>query len=172
MAYDELPVAEAYRLLNGGGLIWVCTRSADGRYDLAPVAWNCPLDYDPVSRLLFVLDPGHRSFENLEASREFAVALPDYTQKELVLKTGSISGRETDKYASFAISARRAEKVDALIPEGAAAHLECRLLEVLRIGSVALVAGEVLAARSVADPWRRLLHHAGGDLFYRSGEPV
>ncbi|HOT61531.1 MAG TPA: flavin reductase family protein [Treponemataceae bacterium] len=172
MEYEIIPPAEAYRLLNGGGIVWVCTRSREGRYDLTPVAWNCPLDYEPSSRVIVVLDPGHAAAVNLRASGEFALALPDLTQKELVIKTGSVSGRDADKYARFSIEASRADRVDALVPAGVAGVLECRLLEAREIGSVVVVAGEVIAARAVKDSWKRILHHAGGETFYASGEEV
>jgi flavin reductase (DIM6/NTAB) family NADH-FMN oxidoreductase RutF len=172
MDYSDIPPAEAYRLLNTGGLALVCTRSADGRYDLAPVAWNCPLDYDPVSRVLVVMDPGHRTVANIEAAKEFALALPTWMQRDLVERAGSVSGREVDKYREFGIRAALAGSVDALVPEDVAARVECRLLEIHRIGSVALIAGEVVAARAVADAWKLRLHMTSGEGFYRPGGRV
>lgn len=109
----------ARRPFAGGCLIWVCTRSPGGRYDLAPIAWNCPLDYEPSSRILFVSDTSHASYENLRLSGTFAVALPGPEQLDLVEKTGSVSGRERDKYLDFGIAAERAHEVDALVPSGA-----------------------------------------------------
>ena len=120
MEYKPIAPGDAYTLLNCGGVILVCTVSPDKRYNLAPVAWNCPLDYEPVSRVLFVIDPHHETFKNLEASREFALALPSYHQKVLVEKTGSVSGERVDKYQAFAIASHPAVDVDALIPDGVA----------------------------------------------------
>lgn len=34
--YNEVPIGRAYSLQNAGGLVFVCTKGADGRYDLAP----------------------------------------------------------------------------------------------------------------------------------------
>jgi flavin reductase (DIM6/NTAB) family NADH-FMN oxidoreductase RutF len=172
MDYSDIPPAEAYRLLNTGGLVLVCTRGSDGRYDLAPVAWNCPLDYDPVSRVLVVMDPGHRTVANIEAMKEFALALPTWKQRDLVERAGSASGREVDKYREFGIRAAPAATVDALVPEGVAAKLECRLFEIHRIGSVALIAGEVIAAAAAAEAWKLRLHMTSGESFYRPGELV
>lgn len=172
MEYKPIAPGDAYTLLNCGGVILVCTVSPDKRYNLAPVAWNCPLDYEPVSRVLFVIDPHHETFKNLEASREFALALPSYHQKVLVEKTGSVSGERVDKYQAFAIASHPAVDVDALIPDGVAGSLDCRALEILRIGSVAIVAGEVLSARAIPDAWELRLHQANQDLFYRPGNRV
>jgi flavin reductase (DIM6/NTAB) family NADH-FMN oxidoreductase RutF len=170
--YLPIPAKRAYSLLNCGGLILVCTKSPSGRYDLAPIAWACPLDYEPVSRLLFISDPGHESFANIEATGRFAVALPSKSQKDLVKKTGSVSGRKADKYEKFGIRAFPGIKVDVLIPEGVAAWLECALIRTVAEGSVSIVMGEVLAARAVGDAWRERLHYVSEKVYYAPGEAL
>jgi len=172
MKYHDVLLSEAYQLLNPGGLVIVCTHSEDGRYDLAPVAWNCPLDHEPVSRILFVCDPGHRTYEDLVESGEFALALPTYSQRELVERTGSSSGREIDKYEKFGIEYFAAEKVDARIPEGVAGWLECRLLRVIVEGSSAVVMGEVLRAASAPEAWKERVHYVREDLWYSPGHKL
>lgn len=169
MKYAEVGPEKAYALLNCGGVILVCTKSRAGRYDLAPLAWSCPLDYEPVSRVLFVCDPSHATHENLLASGAFAVALPTPAQIGLVRKTGSVSGRDRDKYAEFSIAAFRAKKMDVLVPEGAAAWLECRLVRTVAEGSVSVVFGEVVHAEAVAGAWRERLHYVSEKLFYAPG---
>ena len=167
--YTIISNESAYELFNGGGVIWVCTRGEDGRYNLAPIGWNCPLDYDPVSRILFVIDPGHRTFANIKSQGSFAAALPSYFQKDLVERTGSISGAEADKFERFSIPSRRGATVDVRIPEEVAAWVECRLLEIHRIGSVALVAAEVLHAEARKNAWELKLYHRGEQGYYKIG---
>ncbi len=170
--YNPVTLEKAYTLLNGGGVLWICTKGKEGRYDLAPIAWTCPLDYEPVTRLLFVCDPGHATFENLELQKEFIAALPTYQQKDLVLKTGNISGRTVDKFKEWDIPFSRGTGVDALVPQGVAAWLECKVIEIYRSGSVAIVCGEVLAAFAISDAWKWVLHHVEGEHFYRPGPRV
>lgn len=163
---------DAYTLLNPGGVILVCTRSADGDYDMAPVAWNCPLDYEPTSRVLFVMDPGHQTSRNIEASGRFVLALPTWEQKALVLAAGSVSGKDTDKFERFSVDWKLAEGQDVRVPIGVAGYFECRLLETRQIGSSVIIAAQIDRACAVADAWKYRLHHAGGDLFYRPGPRV
>jgi flavin reductase (DIM6/NTAB) family NADH-FMN oxidoreductase RutF len=167
MGYDKVEASKAYELLNPGGMIWVCTRSAKGRYDLAPIAWNCPLDYEPTSRVLFVCDPKHATFENLSASGVFAIALPTPEQRGLVEKTGSVSGRDKDKYAAFEIETTRAGSIDVLVPAGVAAWIECRLVRAVAEGSVAVVMGEAVAAAARGEWWKDRLHYLGEGRYYR-----
>lgn len=169
MDYRNVPAGEAYSLLNCGGIVLVCTKSEAGRYDLAPVAWACPLDYEPSSRVLFVCDPAHATHENLLARREFALALPAFGQKGLVDATGSSSGRDRDKYAQLGIAAFAASKVDARIPEGVAGWLECRLLRTLAEGTSSIVMGEVIAASAVDEAWKLRLHYVSESTYYAPG---
>jgi len=167
LPYAEVPLGEAYSLLNTGGVVLLCTAGGNGRYDLAPIAWSCPLDYEPLSRFLIVIDPGHLSAENLVREKSFALALPTWEQLALVEKTGSISGRKVDKYEAFGIPVFPAKTMNARIPEGVAGWVECRLLEAKPLGSVLVVAGEATAAFAVENAWKLRLHHAGGSTFYR-----
>ena len=169
MDYAEVPLAEAYELLNTGGIVLVCTKSSDGRYDLAPIAWNCPLDYSPVSKLILVCDTGHRSFDDLQKSGEFAVALPTVAQRELVGKAGSVSGRDIDKYSSLKIDYFNSSRIDARIPAGVSGWLECRLMRVVVEGTSAIVMGEVLFASARPDAWKERLHYVRGGLWFSPG---
>lgn len=147
----------------------MCTRSADGRYDLAPVAWACPVDYEPVSKLLLVCDTGHRTYEDALESKGFVVALPTPDQRPLIEKTGSVSGREVDKYASFGIASFKARAIDALVPLGVAGWLECRLAKVHVEGTSGILIGEVAAASAMDDAWSRRVHFVSEGLWYAPG---
>ncbi len=169
MNYLDVPAQEAHRLVCGGGLVLICTRSPAGRYDLAPVAWVCPLDYEPTSRVLFVCDPGHQTFRNVESSGCFALALPTPAQRGLVEKAGSASGKDIDKYSAFSITSFTAEKIDVLIPEAVAGWLECRRLRTISEGASSIVLGEVVRAKAVSEAWKHRLHYVSEDLMYAPG---
>lgn len=170
MDYEAITVQEAYKLQNAGGLVLVCTRSPQGRYDLAPVAWCCPLDYAPQSRFICVLDTGHKTYEDLKATGEFIIALPSFSQKGMVEACGSVSGREADKYEKFSISSHKGEKVDALIPEGSAGWVECRVSGISVEGTSAVVYGDALAAKAAKDFWTLRLHYVTEGIWFKAGE--
>lgn len=169
MEYVEVGLKDAYSLQNAGGLVLICTKGRDGRYDLAPVAWCCPLDYDPVSRFLCVLDTGHQTFRDLEASREFAIALPSSGQKDLVMNCGSVSGSGIDKYEKFGIEAFAASRIDVKVPAGAAGWIECSLSGLVVEGTSAIVMGDALHAEAVKDAWKQRFHFVSEGLLFRPG---
>ena len=186
--YKEIEPSQAYTLQNAGGVVLVCTKggaprpkaqelvgnplSALPRYDLAPVAWCCPLDYDPVTKMIVVLDVGHKTYADIVSSGYFALALPGIAQKNLVENAGSISGHDVDKYSSFKIAAFAAGKIDVLIPEGVSGWIECMLERVEVFGSSGLVVGATVRAAAKPDAWRDRLHHVGGKEFFSPGSLV
>ena len=169
MEYIEWGLKDAYTLQNAGGLVLVCTKGADGRYDLAPVAWCCPLDYAPVSRFLCVLDTGHQTFRDIEASREFAIALPSANQKDLAMNCGSVSGSDVDKYGKFGIEAFQGKRVDVRIPAGVAGWMECSLSGLVVEGTSAIVMGDALHAEARENAWKERLHFVSEGLLFRPG---
>ncbi|MCX7655122.1 MAG: flavin reductase family protein [Treponemataceae bacterium] len=172
MEYENIPITKAYTLLNPGGIVFVCTRNKEGRDNLAPIAWCCPLDYEPVSRVLLVLDPHHATTENIKDQKTFALALPTYHQKYLVEQTGSVSGKTVNKYEVFSIPSLSAEQLPLQLPADAAAYLECTLLHIQQHGSVVVISGEVLCARAVKNAWQLRLHYVSNGVYYRPGEVV
>lgn len=172
MNYDECPLSEAYTLQNAGSLVLVCTCGSDGRYDLAPIAWCCPLDYEPVSRFLCVLDTGHKTFRDLQESKEFAIALPRASQKELVDHCGSVSGFAVDKYDKFGIEFFKARRVNARIPSGVAGWIECSLSTIVIEGTSAIVTGNAVHAEAVPDSWKERVHYVTEDIYFIPGDKI
>jgi len=170
--YFDVPSGEAYTLFNPGGLVLVCTKSAEGRYDAIPVAWSCPLDYGERTKLIAVLDVGHASYENIKATSSFIVAVPDIRQRSLAERLGSVSGRQIDKFADFGIASFTGISVDARIPEGVRAWAECRLVRAELEGTSAIVIGEVVAAKAVSLFWKDRLHYVKTGIWYSPGNYV
>ncbi len=172
MKYSEIGLKAAYQLQNAGGLTLVCTKGPEGRYDCAPVAWCCPLDYDPVSRFLCVLDTGHKTFKDLEASKEFAIALPTAAQRELITNCGSVSGFDVDKFKEFGIASFAGKRLDLRIPTGVAGWVECRVSGIIVQGTSGIVMGDALHAEALKEAWRERFHHVSEGVGFSPGAPL
>lgn len=172
--YAKVGVNEAYRLIGSGPLVLVSTRSKEGRFDIAAIAWNCPLN-DAPTRVVIVVDKNHQTAANIRRAREFIVCVPHAAQKKLVMDAGSVSGKNLDKFARFGIEAFPGRKVDALIPRGCVGYIECALLQTVKTEYADLFIGECVAAAALKKAFRKrvlaekragkTLHHLGGDLF-------
>lgn len=179
--YLELPAGTAHRLINHGPVVLVATRSADGRYDIAPVAWNCPAGKDPA-RLLVVVGRAHRTHRNIVETGRFIVCVPHADQVDMVLAAGSVSGADADKYAECEIAAFPGGQVDALVPDGCVGYIECALDATHALEAADIFVGTVL--RHAADPAAfdgrlmtetaagKTLHHNGGAVFSTPADAV
>lgn len=101
--------------------------------------------------------PGRYSHELISAQREFVVNLPPAALLPKVLACGSVSGRDTDKFAEFGLTAYPAAHVAAPLILECPVNIECRLLSVQTVGDHDLFLGEVLE------------HHVSPDLLDRNG---
>jgi len=141
-------LVDAYKLVIPGIPVFVATKGVKKNlYDLTPIAWVMPMDYEPVTKIIFSCDPGHQAAHNIQRTHEFAVCIPGNPADPVIEKCGSISSEDADKFARFGITGRKAEKIDVSIPvEDISSWIECKLVRVIEEGSVQLFIGQAVAA--------------------------
>lgn len=140
-------LVSAYKSVSSPALI--CTKGAKkGLYDITPIGWIMAMDYEPVTKVIFSCDPAHQCDINIKRSPFFAVAMPtDGEKSEAVKNCGSVSDATADKFAMFGIKGVKASKIDVMIPaDNVSSWIECRLVRVIKEGSVDLIIGEAVAA--------------------------
>ncbi len=72
--FSTISLESAYKLITPGLPVLIATKGM--HYNFAPIAWNTPLDYEPVTKLLFVCDPAHQTAINIHKTGHFAVCIP------------------------------------------------------------------------------------------------
>lgn len=169
MTYLDIPNDLAWKQFTTGGVLWVATHDGAGRANLAPVAWACPLDYEPTSQVLFVCDPKHHTLTNIRSQKNFALILPGQDHKSLVEQTGSLSGRDTDKWKALNITQALVTPLGHRIPQGAAGWADCNLVDLIDRKTSIIVIGEITAAQAVPEAWKHRLHLTPEDGWYRPG---
>lgn len=181
---DKAPVAplsDAYRLLNPGGVVLITV--GDGDTDnLFAVTWNMPVRKDP-GMMALLSGKGHHSYPFIARTGELGVNIPDASLADAVLGCGSVSGRkEPDKFARFGLTRQPAERIKAPLVAQCVANLECRVSQIVDLGSSSLIVAQILAATAATDHFQgghwtfdnglRLLHHLSGGRFCVSGEAI
>jgi flavin reductase (DIM6/NTAB) family NADH-FMN oxidoreductase RutF len=175
----SVALSQASRLLNHGPVTLVSSAHAGARNVMA-AAWAMPLDFDPP-KVAVVIDANAYTRRLVEASGEFALNVPCRAQAAQVLRAGSASGRDCDKFAHAGLDAFAAERIGAPLVAGCVAWLECRVLP--RPDNQQrhdLFLAEVVAAQADArvfrdGRWRfdadelRTLHYFGGSAFAVTG---
>lgn len=180
--YAPVSLPHAYRLLNHGPVTLV-TSAHDGRQNVMAAAWAMPLDFDPP-KVAVVIDANTCTRRLVEASGEFALNIACRAIAENVLKAGSASGKEVDKFAHAGLARFPAQVIQAPLVEGCVAWLECRVLP--RPDNQQrhdLFLAEVVAAQAdervfregrwqFGDDALRTLHYFGGGSFAVTGETL
>ncbi|MFO7891325.1 MAG: flavin reductase family protein [bacterium] len=172
--FIKIPIDSSHRLINHGPTVVVSTRDENGKYNLAPIAWNSPVGKNPPT-LLVVVGKSHKTNDNIKKTGEFIVCVPHRDQTEMVLETGKISGYEVDKFEKFTIESFRGESVNALIPVDCVGFSECTVKKIVELEKVNIFIATVVQARAkkgiftdrllVEKEEAKTIHHLGGHLF-------
>lgn len=180
--YLNIPPNEAYKLLNSGAMILVSTSDMEENLNLTPIAWQCPVDYEPVTKLLFVTDKNHKVYSNIQETGKFVICIPHASQLKLVKDLGSCSGKEVDKLKKFNVEYTLSEKCQFAVPNGCIAYIECRKLREVDEEGVAIIIGEVINAKAIKGCYRdrlisekemsKTIHHLGNEKFIQPGELI
>ena len=177
----EVKLGMATRLINHGPLVMVSSRYGD-RMDVTPVAWNMPIEKDPPVILLEIGEK-HFIYECIMATGDFVVNIPSAAMADIIVKCGSCSGRDTDKFESFGISRGQARSVSSPVMSEALAVLECELLrDEHLLKEYNLVPGRVKYAEAESgafdEHWLfekeefKTIHHLGNRTFCSPGDGV
>ena len=168
------PLGNAYRLLNPGSVVLVSV--GDGKRDnLFPVTWNTPVRQDPPMAAI-VSGKRHFSYPLIVETGEFGLNILQAPLVDAVLGCGKTSGRDVeDKFARFGLTREESSIIRPPLVEEAVAGLECRVCQVVDLGSSSILVAQVLRAVASTEHFREgqwrfdrgleLLHHLSGARF-------
>jgi flavin reductase (DIM6/NTAB) family NADH-FMN oxidoreductase RutF len=166
-----LPLSKVYQLLEPGPVVLLAT-ARKGRPNMMTMSWHMMVDFEPPLVACIVSRANH-SFAALQATGECVIAIPARRLASKVVKIGNTSGRDTDKFTEFGLTARRAARVSAPLIEECFANLECRVTDARLVSSYDLFVLEVL--RAWVDPAQRnpkTIHHQGYGKFVVDGPAI
>ncbi len=142
--YKKLELNECIRLLNTGAVVLLCAQCEAGK-TITPVAWNMPVNDEPPVAAV-ALDGSHFITKLILESKEFCICIPDMEMLDMVLKCGSVSGKEKDKFSMFSIEYEKCAAVNSIKAKGCAGYLECRLKDDFKYSGVDLITADVAYA--------------------------
>ncbi len=181
MDYRKIDVDLAYRLLGHGPLVLVASQASDGRPNVAPIAWNCPVQ-DAPTQVMLAIERTHQTYRNLQTTGIFILCVPIADQAQLVRDLGSVSGKEVDKYSRFNFPVRQGRGLKLKVPDGCLAYLEGVVTQNFELKDMGLILGECRFALARDDgfqerllvhlPAGKTLHHLGGGVFATPDDEV
>lgn len=131
--------------------------------NILTVAWTGIVSTVPP-KVSISIRPERYSYNIIKTRREFVINL---TTKELVFAAdfcGVKSGREIDKFESLGLTPARGSKVSAPLIAESPVNLECKVDQILELGSHRLILADIVAVQVedslVSDRGKLLLHKA------------
>lgn len=171
----DIPLWQAYRLLQPGTVTLVTTRSLD-KVNVMPASWTAPVSYNPP-RVGVAVAPIRLTYDLIRRSEVFALNFPGRPLAEQVDTAGQISGRDVDdKLTRLGLTPTEADEIEVPLIEECLAHIECGLIEAVELGDHVWFVGEVLAAQADEDAFdetwllggdeeKKPLLHLGGAVY-------
>ncbi len=125
--------------------VTLVTSYAEGNApNIITIAWTGIMNSDPP--VVYVsIRPGRHSHKLIKESGEFVINIPSVDQAGAADFCGMISGREVNKFEAAGFTQAPASRVKVPLIAECPANIECRVREVVSLGSHDVFMGDVLA---------------------------
>ena len=164
----QMKLSRAFTLIEPGPVLLVTT--FDGKKNnVMTISWSMVVDFTPV----FAITTGewNHSFAALRKTRECVVAVPTVDMLDRVVRIGTCSGADTDKFARFGLTPAKGKVVQAPLIRECLANIECRVIDMVRKHDIVVLQG-VAAYADIARKERRTMHAVGDGTFVVDGRKL
>lgn len=168
MKKSDFPVSNVRRFLEPGPVVLVSSAHR-GERNIMTMGWHTVMEFTPAL-VGCVIAEGNHSFELIRRSKECVINVPTASLAATVAKIGNCSGADTDKFASFKLTAEQGEAVRAPLIGECHASLECKLHDGRLIRDYNFFIFEVVKAHAARTPrYPKTIHYRGDGQFMVSG---
>jgi flavin reductase (DIM6/NTAB) family NADH-FMN oxidoreductase RutF len=167
----ELSLSKVYQMLEPGPVV-LLTTARKGRANIMTMSWHMMVEFEPPLVACVVSGANH-SFGALQATGECVIAVPSVKLAQKVVKIGNSSGRDTDKFEAFGLTAVPAAQVAPPLVGECFANLECKVSDARLVNKYNLFVLEVIKAW--IDPAQmnaKTIHHHGYGKFAVDGRMI
>lgn len=167
----EFPLSEVYGLLEPGPVVMLAT-AENGRSNVMSMSWHMMVEFTPPL-VACVVSGNDFSFRALRATGHCTIAIPTVEIADKVVAVGNCSGRNTDKFAAFGLTALPGTTGPSPLIAEAYANLECHVVDDSLGDTYNLFVLEVDKAWIDPDHTQpRTIHHHGYGRFVVDGETI
>ena len=130
--------------------VMVSCRRADEKPNIITVAWTGTVCSDPAMAYISVR-PERYSYDIIRESGEFVINLTTEALAEATDWCGVKSGRDVDKFAQMHLTPAPSKYVSAPSIAESPVNIECRVTQIIPLGSHDMFLAEVLGVTADAD---------------------
>lgn len=114
--------------------------------NIIAVAWTGTINSDPAMTYVSIR-PSRYSYEIIKESGEFVINLVTEKLAYACDTCGVKSGRDMDKFEALKLTAKKGEKVDAPILYESPVNIECKVKQILPLGTHDMFLAEVVCVQ-------------------------
>ena len=152
--------------------VMVTVQDAEGKGNIITIAWTGTVCTNPPM-LYISVRPERYSYHMLEETGEFVVNMTTKKLAKAADYCGVRSGRDVDKWKETGLTPEKAQAVSVPLIAESPVNIECRVKDVLKLGSHHMFLAEVLAVdvdESLLDMGGRLALEKAEPVVYSHGE--
>lgn len=164
----ELKLSKAFTLIEPGPVVLVTTHDGQ-KNNIMTISWTMVMDFTPV----FAITTGewNHSFTALQKNRECGIAIPTVDMLDKVVGIGTCSGKDTDKFTRFTLTAVRGKVVRSPLIKECLANIECKVIDIVEKHNI-VVLEAVAAYIDDTRKEKRTVHAVGDGTFIIDGRKV
>lgn len=176
---QEVPLGRASRLL-APRPVCLLTTHYRGRDNVMTIGWVGAISLEPPL-VAVAMHPSRYTHDLLRRSEEFTLNVPGRRLAEVVVRCGTISGADEDKFALLRLEREAGRRVESPWIVDCLAHIECALETLAQPGDHTLFIGRIVGAwaedEAFGETWcgpdvdeeLQPLCHLGGQTFVTLG---
>jgi len=167
----DLPVSQIRRYLEPGPVVLV-TSAWKRQTNIMTMGWHTVMEFVP-SLIGCVIARSNYTHQLVKKSKECVINIPTAEWVDTVAEIGNCSGAALDKFATFKLTAAKAEQVGAPLIDECYANFECRIVDARLVKQYDFFIFEVVKAHvAVAPKYPQTLHYRGDGSFMVSGKNI
>jgi flavin reductase (DIM6/NTAB) family NADH-FMN oxidoreductase RutF len=171
MKMRSLPLSRVYGLLEPGPVTLVTTALGD-KINVMTMSWHTMLDFEPPLIGCVISNRDH-TFHMLKKTGACVIAIPEADLAGTVVKVGNSSGKNTDKFRKFGLTALPASKIKAPLIGECYANLECVVSDATLVGKYNFFILTVVKAWVWPGAgYPKTIHHRGHGIFMIAGKNI
>ena len=164
----KFPLKKTFTFIEPGPVIMVTT--FDGKKNnIMTISWNMVMDFTPQFAIL--TGPWNHSYKALVKTEECVISIPSVAISQKVIKIGTCSGKNTDKFEKFGLTPLKAKYVKAPLIKESLANIECRVADHIKKHNIFVLDG-IAAWFNDKIKEKRMFHAAGDGTFTVDGRRI
>lgn len=146
-------------------VVFITTNDGE-KNNIMTISWSMVMDFTPIFGI--TTGPWNHSYIALRKSRECVIAIPTVDLIDQVVRVGTCSGADTDKFEKFGLTPLKGKHVGAPLIKECLANIECKVIDIVEKHNIVVLEG-IAAYFDQSREEKRTIHAIGDGTFIVDG---